>query len=155
MDILNGTYPPDRRFLIDEQHSSLKGSEDEIDNDDMTQYGRGRHLRKLHNKADEEAGKPLESNPMEPPMRLRKLFYYTDDIPVTINSVTDNPLCAGSAQNNQVMCAIVSSTVCVVLEEGDDPDEVRALMIAGLRQAVDSGDFLRRIPPEDLTMMTP
>lgn len=82
----------------------------------------------------------------------RQLAHYTDSIPVTINSVTDNPLCAGSAQNPRIMCAIVSSTVCVVLEDGDDPNGVRALMIAGLRQAVDSGDFLRRIPAQDLQM---
>lgn len=87
------------------------------------------------------------------PAQTRRLAYYTDDIAATINSVTDNPLCAGSAQNSQIMCAIVSSTVCVVLEEDDNADEVRNLMIAGLRQAVDSGDFLRRIPPADLTMI--
>jgi len=85
-------------------------------------------------------------------IRERRLSYYTDYIPVAINSVTDNPLCAGAAQNPRIMCAIVSSTVCAVLEEGDDPNEERAIIVNGLRQAVDSGDFLRRIPAEKLTM---
>lgn len=82
----------------------------------------------------------------------RRLAFYTDDIPVRINTVNDNPLCAGQPQNPNIRCAIVASTVCIVLEEDDDPSDVRALMIAGLRQAVDSGDFLRRIPPDSLTI---
>ena len=81
----------------------------------------------------------------------RRLAYYSDDYPVSINAVTDNPLCEGQAENPDIKCSIISSTVCVVLEDGDDPNEVRAFMIAGLRQAVQTGEFLRRIPPTDLS----
>ena len=158
IEILNGTYPPQRRLVeFDEQ----TGFENDADS---------RIVEDIHSltvtKSDERqvVTNPTQvslrgSHKQQHPLRdfrylfaQRRLAYYTDDIPVAINSVTDNPLCAGSAQNPRIMCAIVSSTVCVVLEEGDDPTEVRALLIAGLRQAVDSGDFLRRIPPQDLTM---
>ena len=77
----------------------------------------------------------------------RKLAYYADVLPVRIGSVTDNPLCAGSNDNPNVSCVIVASTVCVVLEDGDDQTLLRAQLVAGLREAVDSGEFLRRIPP--------
>lgn len=81
----------------------------------------------------------------------RRLAYYSDDYPVSINSVTDNPLCEGQAENPNIKCSIISSTVCVVLEDGDEPGEFRAFMIAGLREAVQTGEFLRRIPPADLS----
>jgi hypothetical protein len=76
----------------------------------------------------------------------RKLAYYADILPVRIDSVTDNPLCAGSNENPSISCVIVASTVCVVLEDGDDQTLVRAQLVAGLREAVDSGEFLQRIP---------
>ena len=93
-DILNGTYPPQRRQLEEQQQQ-------------------GRHLA-----------------------------YFSNDYPVSINSVIDKPEgCTGSESNPEIMCATISSTVCAVLEEGDDPTEVRAVMISGLQYAVKSGDF--------------
>lgn len=82
----------------------------------------------------------------------RDLAYYTDLLPVTIDSVNDDPLCAGSSQNDLVMCSIIGSTVCVVLEDGDVPMKVRTTLISGLRQAVESGEFLNRIPSGDLSL---
>ena len=145
---MNGTYPG-RRLLF--------SSNDALDDEESSAtLGRRRpdarillrqRLQELQI-ADHEAAQRRRLR------HQRKLAYYTDLVPAKINSVTDNPLCVGSAENPEIMCAIVSSTVCVVLEDDDDPEAVRALMIAGLRQAVDSGDFLRRIPAEDLQMNT-
>lgn len=153
IEILNGTYPG-RRFLV---HDLIPI--------ESQRAGESHHLRMLAHKGVDarkldELGKDQGSTSVgssrygegQGQGKRRQLAYYTDNIPVTINSVSDNPLCAGSAQNPRIMCAIVSSTVCVVLEDSDDPNDARALMIAGLRQAVDSGDFLRRIPAQDLQM---
>ena len=79
----------------------------------------------------------------------RQLAYFSNDFPVAITSVVDNEDCEGSDVNPEVMCATIASTVCAVLEDGDDPAEVRATMVAGLQYAVESGDFPEQeeLPP--------
>lgn len=141
---MNGTYPAQRRLASTESNhlrtaitansrSNNKEEEEQITIGDFSVLGRRLVRQRMHHS-----------------MR-RHLAYYSDDLPVTINAVTDNPLCEGQEENPDIQCAIISSTVCVVLEEDDDPAEVRALMIAGLREAVQTGEFLRRIPADDLS----
>jgi hypothetical protein len=132
IEILNGTYPPPstpRRLL----NSRSLGP-----------------LRTTTSRTATITGTNMYQQPAL--HHHRRLAYFTDDIPVIINSVSDNPLCNGSEQNQEIRCSIVSSTVCVVLEEDDDPNVVRTILITGLRTAVDSGEFLTRIPPEYLVM---
>jgi hypothetical protein len=74
----------------------------------------------------------------------RRLVFYTDDYPVIINAIVDNPFCEAG-----VSCSIVSSTVCVLLEEGDDEEEVRDVLVDGIREAILNGDFEAAIPPEN------
>ena len=80
----------------------------------------------------------------------RRLVFYTDDIPATIDSIYDGPvlLCPGGAESEASRCTIVSSTVCVVLEPGDDETQVRNVLVRGLGQAIDSGEFEANVPPE-------
>ena len=137
---MNGTYPPQRRLLESESGSKIfnlrtSSGQRRLAVDTFSVLGSKGAERRLRQRSSSR----------------RHLAYYSDDYPVAINSVTDNPLCAGQDQNPDIKCAIISSTVCIVLEEGDNPSEVRALMIAGLREAVQTGEFLRRIPPADLT----
>jgi hypothetical protein len=77
----------------------------------------------------------------------RKLVYYTDSFLPVINSIIDNPYCASASEWE---CAIVDSTVCVVLEEGDDEEAVQAAILDGIAAAVLDGSFVAAIPPENM-----
>jgi len=72
----------------------------------------------------------------------RNLVFYSDDFPAEIPFIIDDPFCP--RLNPLTRCAIVSSRVCVVLEEGDDEEMVQQVLIDGLREAINSGSF---IPP--------
>lgn len=80
----------------------------------------------------------------------RRLVYYSDEFPVQITQVVDSVTCPGSMMNDAIRCAVVSSTVCVVLEPGDDPVEIRQTIISGLQEAFQSGEFEDNIPPSSL-----
>jgi len=82
----------------------------------------------------------------------RRLVYYTDEFPVEIPIIVDNPNCPANNENgaNTIRCAIVSSEVCVVLEAGDDPQMIRRALVDGLSSAIDSGEFEDLIPQERL-----
>lgn len=75
----------------------------------------------------------------------RRLVYYTDVFEPVINNIFDNAFC-GAPEGFQ--CAVVDSTVCVMLEEGDDEDEVRATLLSGISAAIVDGSFSAAIPPE-------
>lgn len=76
----------------------------------------------------------------------RRLVFYTDDFEPIINAIFDNPFCDKPTPEHE--CAVVASTVCVVLEEGDDEDEVQEILLDGIEEAILSGEFEEAIPPE-------
>ena len=76
--------------------------------------------------------------------RRRHLVFYSDDYPAEIIAILDDPSCLTS--DPSVLCALVSSQVFVVLEEGDDEDFIRMVLIDGLRDAINSGLFNDLIP---------
>lgn len=78
--------------------------------------------------------------------RARRLVYYSDEFPVQITRIVDSAICPGSIMNDFISCAVVSSTVCVVLEPGDDPAEIRRTIVNGLEEAFMNGDFINNIP---------
>lgn len=78
----------------------------------------------------------------------RRLVYYSDDYPVEITQVVESTTCIGSVMNEAIRCAVVSSRVCVVLEPGDNPAEIRSALVQGLEEAIMSGEFVDNIPPE-------
>lgn len=83
----------------------------------------------------------------------RRLVYFTDEIPVTIPIIIDNPNCPSNNANegeNTIRCAIVSSRLCVVLEAEDNPNMIRTTLVRGLSAAIDSGEFEDLIPQERL-----
>jgi hypothetical protein len=47
-----------------------------------------------------------------------------------------------------INCAVVDSTVCVLLEEGDDEEEVRTALLDGIEESILNGSFQDAIPPE-------
>jgi hypothetical protein len=75
---------------------------------------------------------------------VRNLVYYHDDYPVEITDMWDTRFCGGSEQIGE--CVVVDTTVCVVLEEGDDPAEVRQVLLRGFREAINNGDFGDAMP---------
>jgi hypothetical protein len=83
--------------------------------------------------------------------RARRLVFYTDDIPATIESIADAPLllCPGVVETPSSRCVIISSSVCVILGPEDDEKEVRATLVQGLGEAINSGEFEDNIPPEE------
>jgi hypothetical protein len=89
----------------------------------------------------------------------RSLVYYTDVLPPTVTNVIDDPFCpggggtvggGGGASNGTVQCAFVSTQVCVVLEPGDDPDEIERALDEGFRIAIQDGSFFDAIPAENI-----
>lgn len=81
----------------------------------------------------------------------RRLVYYSDAYPVVITDAIDDPFCPSSVGNiDQVRCAIIVSDVCLVLEEGDDPDFIRVALTDGLEDAVKTGAFFEAVPPEHI-----
>jgi hypothetical protein len=75
----------------------------------------------------------------------RSLAFYTDEFLPTINSVLNNPFCANFPEFE---CAVVDSTVCVLLEEGDSEEIVRMVLLDGIETAILDGRFQAAIPPE-------
>lgn len=76
----------------------------------------------------------------------RQLVFYTDEYPVTIDAIIDNPFCGPS--NSVTRCAVVASTVCTLLEDGDDEGQVQIVLLTGIRVSIRNGDFEDAIPPE-------
>lgn len=76
----------------------------------------------------------------------RRLVFYTDDYPPLVTAITDN---LRFCNDPNTLCSIVSSTFCVLLEEGDDEEEVRRVLLAGIQVAIANGDFEEAIPPEN------
>ena len=82
--------------------------------------------------------------------RSRRLAYFSDEYPAEITLIADSTTCPGSSVNESIRCAVVSSTVCVILEPGDDPVEIRKAIVDGLTESFMNGDFVGNIPPDSL-----
>lgn len=75
----------------------------------------------------------------------RRLVFYSDQFVPAINSIFDNPFCENL---EEFQCAVVDTTVCVVLEEGDDEQQVQTALLDGIQQSILDGSFQDAIPPE-------
>ena len=80
----------------------------------------------------------------------RRLVYYSDEYPPEILQILDNPFCPQGDQDGITLCAIVETRVCLLLEEGDDVNQVRSLLLTGFRNAINGGAFWEAFPPEYL-----
>jgi len=76
----------------------------------------------------------------------RQLVFFDYDRPSEVIRVVDNPDCPDPG----FVCATVEQNVCVTLEEGDDPTQVRDALRDGIWEAIDNGDFLTVFPSENL-----
>ena len=77
--------------------------------------------------------------------RRRKLVFYSDEWPVTIDAIIPNPFSCPTNSD----CAVVSSTVCVLLEEGENEVSIREFVLDGIETAIESGAFEAAVPPEN------
>jgi len=82
----------------------------------------------------------------------RRLVFYTEELPADITRINDtNDLVCGATTidtTDAFMCTIISSSVCVILEDGDDEDTVRTAVVDGMSEAFTNGDFVANIPDE-------
>lgn len=78
----------------------------------------------------------------------RRLVFYTDQYPSRVTNVVENFIC--TVNDPDAICVIVQQVSCVVLEAGDDPSVVRFTVRNGLRDAINSGEFVEAIPAEHL-----
>ncbi len=77
----------------------------------------------------------------------RRLVQYLDSVPPVITQILDNSFCP-SQTPEVTRCAIVTSTVCVFLDEGDDRQNVRRVLGEGIQASVMLGEFEAAIPEE-------
>jgi hypothetical protein len=78
----------------------------------------------------------------------RRLVFYTDEYPSRVTNVVENFICENTADD--LICVIIQQLACVIREEGDDVGVIRFTLRNGLRDAINSGEFLAVIPPEFL-----
>ena len=78
----------------------------------------------------------------------RQLAYATEDLMPNITDVIEDPFCP-RPDNFTLDCAIIVTEACVVLEPGDDEKMVQAMLLDGIQEALDSGAFFARVPPEN------
>ena len=76
----------------------------------------------------------------------RRLAFYTDSYPPVINSIFDNTFCQVA---EGILCAVVDSSVCVILEKGDDEVEVKDALLNGIAKSIRDGSFESAIPSEN------
>jgi len=84
----------------------------------------------------------------------RKLVFYTDEYPSTVLDA-DNAICGRD------ICLIITQQTCVLLEEGDDREEVRAILVLGIEAATTvvvpefgTTKFVHSIPDEHNPFLT-
>ena len=76
----------------------------------------------------------------------RRLAFYTDSYPPVINNIFDNTFCQVA---EGILCAVVDSSVCVILEKGDDEVEVKNALLSGIAKSIRDGSFESAIPSEN------
>eukprot|EP00569_Conticribra_weissflogii_P014172 CAMPEP_0171416752 /NCGR_PEP_ID=MMETSP0880-20121228/40254_1 /TAXON_ID=67004 /ORGANISM="Thalassiosira weissflogii, Strain CCMP1336" /LENGTH=1064 /DNA_ID=CAMNT_0011935007 /DNA_START=483 /DNA_END=3678 /DNA_ORIENTATION=- len=158
--ILNETYP-----RTEERASGRSGNYDSDDGNSGSSSGNGSNSEviasgvrvqvpngryklfqeSVRNENDEERHRSrlLKNNGRH----ARKLVYYTDEHPVIITDVEDVVDQACPPGQN---CMRVMSTVLVVLEEGDDPEEIAQVVRLRIEQSFNDGSFFESIPPDTI-----
>ena len=96
-----------------------------------------------------DSGQP----PLAPAQRRlrgsRQLVVYTDDVPIEITNIIDAPsIVCPPSPNPFARCAVVSTTVCVILGPNDDEQAVRLAISDGLAASFRNGQFQNAIPAE-------
>lgn len=74
----------------------------------------------------------------------RSLVYYTSQYPVTIDRILDIDTGCGPGSN----CLLIISTITVILEAGDNPDEVNTAIVNGIQESFVDGTFFGAIPAD-------
>jgi len=111
--------------------------------------GGGRRRRLAILAAADEDRRPGDSLPIAREERERgehggerALVYYTPANPIVITQVED-VMC-----QPDINCMRVRSTVYLELEEGDDEDEIRTEMLAGIQSSINNGALFNKIPQD-------
>jgi hypothetical protein len=119
IDILNTTYPRTEKRRL--RHNSLSHAGDR----NLAQ------LNNLHRYSHQHTNR-------------RHLVFYTDEFPVTMDNVIDVTEDCPVGSN----CLLIVSTITTVLEDGDDPDEVKKTLEDGIKESFTDGSFYANIPSD-------
>jgi hypothetical protein len=126
-------------------------------------FGRASSERGRHETTAHEASEPQRRRTVYAPSKdslahktkrsdqsSRELVFFTDDFPERINAIINNPFCTvtNPDADPDLSCAVVTATVCVLLEEDDDEAAIRGALVNGIGNAIQSGDFEAAIPAE-------
>jgi len=76
----------------------------------------------------------------------RSLVYYTAQYPVVIDRILD--IDTGCAPGSN--CLLIISTITVILEAGDNPDEVSTAIVNGIQESFVDGSFFGAIPADTI-----
>lgn len=95
---------------------------------------------------------PLNQNELTGNLRMnrddRRLAFYTDSEPPAILNIFDNYICPDADEG--IACAIVDTRVCVILEAGDDREEVEYTLLEGFKNAFRDGTFEKAVQDQQI-----
>mmetsp|Transcript_1063 Transcript_1063/g.2420 ORF Transcript_1063/g.2420 Transcript_1063/m.2420 type:complete len:274 (-) Transcript_1063:236-1057(-) len=111
--------------------------------------------RKTRNRARRQLSEHSSSNLIQPhdiilgvpshtSRRQRRLVYYTEEYPVTIDRIID--ITTDCAPGNN--CLLIISTITVLPEAGDDLDAISSAIENGMKESFDDGTFFGNIPED-------
>lgn len=63
----------------------------------------------------------------------RRLVYFTEELPIGVEHIADNPFCAGA---RPIHCVMMQFSICIVLEDGDNAGQIRRSIIRNLRTGI-------------------
>jgi len=125
----------DGEFIVEEDYTLAKN--------EYGQSSNGRWKDEGHQRRIPAVSPPGESSTEND----RLLAFYDYSYPPVITDVVDNPYCP--EYDEGITCSIVFTKVCVVLEEGDDEDEVKDELLDGIQLSFQDGTFENAIPSYD------
>jgi len=139
------------RFALDENYL--------VTNNQQEDYTSSSSIGEVENMQGQRRAVFLTSNPEEQTGTVeininnnnsmdnnRQLAFYADSYPPVISNIFDNPLCP---ESEKIVCSVVDTRVCVILEEGDDEDEVKDQLLDGIKSSFRDGSFKSAVPTKD------
>ena len=129
IDILNATYPRVGEPTRDRMRRNL----------------RTRELVHL-NTGSQFSTATTYSLQEEEGLSQRKLVYYTDDFPVRIDEVLDIV-----DDCTEVNCLLIRTAITVILEEGDNPEDISKVVGDLLDASLKDGSFFAAFPADAIT----
>jgi hypothetical protein len=147
---LNATYPRDeestRLLLESTPRARMSKSRPQESPQHKRSEGTVQGCASSNPNKDSQKGRSAPGGANEKSIR-RRLVLYTNDHAIEITAIVDNRFCAKASPD--MRCAIVTTSVCATLEEGDEKDGVRQAILGAIMREIATGEFEDAIPPEN------